>query len=410
MLPRSLLLLCVVGAVVQHAAADDNVVSVPKDLMRFILGCQRLDASSDGAVPVYSVDIDGKGGTTSQKFGLLKMDELGHALRQTVDSEAVVGQIMAQVRDAVTASSSGLKDQGHCNVENKINISIPAKEVNEFGDKMQQVSNQNNFLLLEQINNLIKFKLRQHTEDLEKIMRRKMKQIDEKLDAILLAVGIEVTPDDDDDTEASTEGPDESSESIAPEAEPEPEPEPEPKPGCNCKNKTHTDTDSSLEVIAESEPETEPEPKPESQQEQTTLRPMQESEPSSENASAEAQDSTSETTKATPEPQQQPESEPQTEASTTFTPRPTITTTTTLGPASIVESSDSDSDEISNASDNDDDEGSSSDPLRGFERVAQQPSQFYSSMPLLRPLMRRPPITMDESLSVIHHRERVPLA
>lgn len=391
MIPRSLLLLCLVAAVIH--AADDNVVSVPKDLMRFILGCQRLDPSRSAAVPVYSVDIDEKGGTTSQKFGLLKMDELGHALRQTVDNEAVVGEIMAQVQDAVTASASSLKGRRDCNVENKISIAIPPQEMDQFNDKMQQVEQQNNYLLLEQINNLFTYKLHQQSDSTEKLLKRKLKQIDDKLNIILQVLGKEMALDDNDD--ASTEAPpvdtDESPESAAVE-----------KPGCNCRNNTKSHSDSSGEADAETEPDSEPEPTtPKAEPE-----PEPEPQPSSEKGSAEVLEPTPEPATTTTAPsasepgsqEAEPEREPETEQQTTTTPQPTTRPTprplpaimTTLRAFPIDDSgSDEDSGEDNSSA------SSSSEPPVGFERVAQKPVGIYNSMGLLRPTLHRERIRLS---------------
>lgn len=467
MFPLSLLLACLVAATT--AATVDNTVTVPKDLMRFILGCQRVDYSREPAVPVYAVDIDEKSGTTSQKFGMLNMDELSHTLRQTVDSEVVLGQIMEQVEEAVAASSKG---RGDCNVENKIKIEIPPQQVSQFNDKMQQVTQQNNFLLLEQINNLFTYKLRQQSDALDKIMRRKLKQINDKMDLILQALGKEVETDDttgddsDDLTGSSTEAP-----VVDAQTDQSVQPEPEPESDCKCKNKTQTEDDSSVETQADVEMTTHAaETDPASSEETTSSEVQQEPEPNtttetepqldSSEQTESLQDSgeqrptekdSSETTNPPPDTEEQtepppdtndkteslPESSDQTESppgsqeeqlpesepepTTTAAPsppsaeilaKPLPIAVTTLKPRPDESSSKENSRENSKEdskenSSTEEDNGSSSSEIPAFERVAQKPAEFYSNMGLVRPMMR--PLRRNPQPYPIYNRERVRL-
>ncbi|CAL4260914.1 unnamed protein product, partial [Meganyctiphanes norvegica] len=192
-----------------HEDHDEEQVVVPTDVLRFMLGCQR-DAFGDpdaGPLPVYHTDIDTESGTTSQKVSLLDKDQLREKLSSTMQSdevvELIIGQLSAQVHGFAspnnrlrneagifsTTNDTVSTDAGSCTINNNIEVSIPAQEVDSFNDRVQVLIQQNSFLLLEQINTLFTYKLRSLRDDFEDMVKERTKKMNRKLDAVLRALG-----------------------------------------------------------------------------------------------------------------------------------------------------------------------------------------------------------------------------
>ncbi|KAG7165151.1 hypothetical protein Hamer_G004936 [Homarus americanus] len=367
------LILVIVAVLV---SGDDDVMTIQKEVMKFILGCQQQGVGSDYAVPVYETKIGDTTGTTSQQISILDLEELGHSLRKTVHSEAVLGHILGQVKDAVTASTSG-QGRSECSIENHIQIEIPPQELDEFNDRIQLISQQNGRILLQQISNIFSYKLRNQRVDLEKLIKRKTNNLNSKLNRILVLLGEEVTDEDDeadllleecDANDNTTECLGADGEATQTVTEPEPEQE----------------SETELTTEPELEPESKPEPEPTSEPESTS---MPEPEPTSQNEPE---------TGTTLDPY--PGSVPVTED-----PRPQPASITTFFPISAGNSSAPSSEEDDDDNDGDDDNNSSisEEPNNGaFERVAQKPTEIHESVRLMRPVLRRNPTRTQEPQQV----------
>lgn len=231
-------LLVLVSLACVASADDSELMSVPTYLMNYILDCKRQSIESGYGVPVYQTNIKTSG--TSQHVSLLDLDELEDSLKQTVHNEAVVKHVLTQVNDAVNTANNNPKARSDCTVENHIQIAVPPQEIDEFNDRVQMLTQQNNFLLMEQINTLFAFKLRSIKIDLEKLIKRRYNAIENRLDLIMGALGVEVpedtkpSPDDEDDDDgdnnAMTEMPEVITDSVFPSPVPQPDPSPEPEP------------------------------------------------------------------------------------------------------------------------------------------------------------------------------------
>lgn len=206
----------VFGVAVAHDTEDGGVL-VPQETLRFMLGCQRdraLGGSPDVQLPVFHTDIDTKTGTTSQKVALLDTDQLRQSLRSSVHSAEVLDLIIGRLEEVVQGAAAAATpavgnanslrqeaiygdlntttDDRECTINNNIDISVPAQEVDRFNDRVQMLIQQNSFLLLEQINTLFTYKLRSLREDFENMVRERTKKINRKLDAVLEALGTTV--------------------------------------------------------------------------------------------------------------------------------------------------------------------------------------------------------------------------
>lgn len=182
--------LVVLASVVVLAFGNENeVISVPQDVLKFIIGCRQAQAGGQFAVPVHTTSINDAAGTTSQHVSLLSVDELRSALKHTVNSEAVIGHIIKQVEEATQGDAMG-QARSDCTVENNISISVPAGEVDSFNDRVQMLMQQNSFKMLEQINTLFSFKLRLQKSETDKMIKRRTNKILEKLDKIMQHLGI----------------------------------------------------------------------------------------------------------------------------------------------------------------------------------------------------------------------------
>jgi len=202
----------------------DGDVLVPQDTLRVILGCHHDRTVSVGPkapLPVFHTDIDTETGTTSQKVALLDTDQLKQSLRGSVHSDEVldliIGQLNTVVQEAAAATAAGnpnrLRQDGpfhesnstiddkECTINNNIDISVPAQEVDNFNDRVQMLIQQNSFLLLEQINTLFTYKLRSLREDFEGMVKDRTKKINRKLDAVLKALGAEMPAGGEDEDE-----------------------------------------------------------------------------------------------------------------------------------------------------------------------------------------------------------------
>lgn len=176
-------LLVLVSLACVASADDSELMSVPTYLMNYILDCKRQSIESGYGVPVYQTNIKQSG--TSQHVSLLDLDELEDSLKQTVHNEAVVKHVLTQVNDAVNTANNNPKARSDCTVENHIQIAVPPQEIDEFNDRVQMLTQQNNFLLMEQINTLFAFKLRSIKIDLEKLIKRRYNAIENRLDLIM---------------------------------------------------------------------------------------------------------------------------------------------------------------------------------------------------------------------------------
>ncbi|ROT72668.1 hypothetical protein C7M84_008923 [Penaeus vannamei] len=185
-------LLVLVSLACVASADDSELMSVPTYLMNYILDCKRQSIESGYGVPVYQTNIKTSG--TSQHVSLLDLDELEDSLKQTVHNEAVVKHVLTQVNDAVNTANNNPKARSDCTVENHIQIAVPPQEIDEFNDRVQMLTQQNNFLLMEQINTLFAFKLRSIKIDLEKLIKRRYNAIENRLDLIMGALGVEPGP------------------------------------------------------------------------------------------------------------------------------------------------------------------------------------------------------------------------
>jgi len=203
---------------------DEEQVSVPSDVLRFILGCQR-DAFGEptGPLPVYHTDINTNTGTTSQKVTLLDMDQLRESLKGSVQSEEVldliISRLSAAVRgvantnnrvrhDGVNRDSNSTSDSNQgCTINNNIEVSVPAQEVDSFNDRVQMLIQQNSLLLLEQINTLFTYKLRSLREDFENMVQQRNKKINRKLDAILKALDVKAPVEPEDEAQSPVSEP-----------------------------------------------------------------------------------------------------------------------------------------------------------------------------------------------------------
>ncbi|KAK8747726.1 hypothetical protein OTU49_016559 [Cherax quadricarinatus] len=439
---RSLLLVLVASLV----SGDDNVISVPKDVMRFILGCQQQGVGSDFAVPVYQTKIQDTSGTTSQHVSLLDLEELGQSLRKTVQSDEVLGQILGQVKEAVTSSVSG-QARSECSIENHIQIEIPPQELDEFNDKLQLLTHQNHLMLLEQINNLFTYKLRSQRIDLEKLVKRRTNNIISKLNRILTLLGDTVTDGSDNVAieswagEAATEYPGTAGEeelgqpiifpglqeASQPSSEPEPESLSEPEPESVSEHEPESISEPEPEPVSEPEPESVSEPEPESVSEPepesvSESKPEPEPKPQTEPDTGPANGN---------EPEPVPVSKPETEivplpGSTSGletipeeTPKPgPDSPLVTEQPVSIITIFPISSGGASSSEESDDDDDNSSAlpsalpnaPPRdasnsGFERVAQKPSDIHHSTDLLRPMLvgRRRISQIEREPQRLHH-------
>lgn len=331
------LLLLLVVSLAHIALADDDTMTLSKEMLNYILDCKKQSMAGGYALPVYQTDID-RQGTTSQHVSLLDLEEFEATLKKAVHNDAVVSHVLGQVKDAMTKADIP-QARSDCAIENHIQIEVPPQELDEFNDRVQMLIQQNSFLLLEQINTLFTFKLRSLKQDFERVVKRRYNSIDAKLGLIMEHLGIQTLDEDDEEdvdmTDDTTEMP---TESVFPSMGLEPLPEPAP------------------------EPEAEPEPEP------TTLEPI----PEPETTPAPAPE---------PEPSAEPEPEPEAAAPVTQLPGKPVNPKPTGNDSSSVESTEDDSDDVA------------------FIRTAQQPVDpalsasppvvTHSGFGFLRPMVSR---------------------
>ncbi|KAK7080560.1 hypothetical protein SK128_010953 [Halocaridina rubra] len=176
---------------------DKDVINVPEDVLKFIIGCRQAQPGAKLGVPVHQTNIDDNTGTTSQQVSILSLSELRTALKGSVHSEAVVNHIMRQLEEATKTGESAMGRSECSTIENNISISVPAEEIDLFNNRMTMLMQMNSIKMLEQINTLFSFNLRNQKTETEKYIKRRTNKILEKLDKIMEHLGISMEDGDD---------------------------------------------------------------------------------------------------------------------------------------------------------------------------------------------------------------------